>query len=263
SCTAFPPTAFPLASLAADEAGSPHHLDHGASLATIVLGAVAVATGRSEPANAEDARLLWESIGVARDPLSSTVTVLGLPGDDSPLGAWLDAARRVSEPVTLTLADLRRWPRPPLPADRPAFVVENPSLLAEAATGGWDGPPLVCSCGRPTVAVVTLLRQLGATSVPLFQHADFDPAGLAITAWLQEKAGTVPWRMTAADYLVAARSREATFDAVPPTPWDPELGEAMAERQIALYEEDVRATILAAAATASRAPCAGGRVRSG
>lgn len=246
-----PADGLPLASLAADAAGGPHGLDRGRPLAAIVLDAVAVSAGRARPTNAEEARLLWESVGVAPDPLSSTVTALGLPGDASPLGDWLHAAGGASEPVTLTLANLRRWPRPPLPPDRLAVVVENPSLLAEAAAARWDGPPLICSSGQPTVAVLTLLRQLGAAGAPIHQHADLDPAGLAITAWLQQQAGTIPWRMTAADYLSAVRTGQVSFTAVPPTPWDPALGEAMAERGVAVYEEDVRRDILAAAARTS------------
>jgi uncharacterized protein (TIGR02679 family) len=238
-----------LASLAADEAGGPHGLDRGRALAATVLDAVALGTGQAKPATAEDARLLWESVGVVPDPLSSTVTVLGLSGDASPLGRWLDAARAASEPVVLTLANLRRWPRPPLPSDQPAVVVENPSLLAEAAPR-WCGPPLVCSSGRPTVAVVVLLRQLGAAGAPLYQHADFDPAGLAITAWLAARAGTMPWHMTAGDYLAAVRTGGATFGAVPETPWDPGLAVAMTARGVAVYEEDVRQDLLEAARAA-------------
>lgn len=241
---ALPADGVVLANLATDLAGTPHELDHGRSLATIVLEAVAVATGRSRPSTAEDARALWESVGVAPDPLSSTVTVLGLPGDAGPLGGWLQATHRASEPVSLTLANLRRWPVPPLPAAGVAVVVENPSVLADAAAVGWDGPPLVCSSGRPSVAVVTLLRQLGAGGARLHQHADFDPAGVGITAWLQERAGTLPWRMTADDYLAARPDREPSFDTVPPTPWDPALRAAMAGRRIAVYEEDVRHRLL-------------------
>ncbi len=246
-----PADGLPLASLAADEAGSPHGLDRGRALAATVLDAVALATGQPKPSTAEEARCLWESVGVVPDPLSSTVTVLGLSGDPSPLGAWLDAARAASEPVVLTLATLRRWPRPPLPPDQPAFVVENPSLLAEAAAR-WHGPPLVCSSGRPTVAVVVLLRQLGAAGAPLCQHADFDPVGLAITEWLRARAGTTPWRMTAEDYQAAARPGAASFGAVPPTPWDPRLAEVMAACRVAVYEEDVRRGLLEAASVAWR-----------
>lgn len=107
---------------------------------------------------------------------------------------------RCEQPVVLTLAQLRRWHVSPLPPSSFAHVVENPSVVVDAASRGWDGPVLVCSSGRPSVAVVTLLRQLGASGATLAQHADFDAAGLAITSWLAERAGTTPWRMGVRDY---------------------------------------------------------------
>ena len=75
------------------------------------------------------------------------------------------------------------------------FVVENPSLLAEAATGGWSGPPLVCSSGWPNVAVLTLLRQLRASGCSLHLHADWDEAGCGVVRLLAERTGGVPWEM--------------------------------------------------------------------
>ncbi|HVM01514.1 MAG TPA: TIGR02679 family protein [Acidimicrobiales bacterium] len=235
-----------LAAFASDVAGDPHALDRGRRVAAVVLDAVALATGSPLAASAESARDLWESVGVAPDPLSSTVLALGLPGAAAPgpLGPWLAAAAAASEPVVLTLAQLRRWPVPPLPADAVAYVVENPSLVAEAARTGWTGrPPLVCSSGRPTVAVVTLLRQLGAAGAELRQHADFDAAGLSITAWLAERAGTTPWRMTAADYA-APPGAPGPPGALPPTPWDPALQRAMSDAGAPVYEEQLRGALL-------------------
>lgn len=245
---ALPADGVPLAALAADVLGDPHALDRGRRLAALVLDAVAMTAGLAPAGDAEAARELWERVGVAPDPLSSTVLVLGLRGSgDGPLGPWLDATCAMSEPVVLTLAQLRRWPLPPLPATGSAYVVENPSLVAEAASAGWSGPPLVCSSGRPTVAVVTLLRQLGSGGAPLYQHADFDPAGLSITAWLADRAGTIPWRMTAADYLAAAGPAEGPASwSVPETPWDPSLREAMMGVGRVVYEEQLRADLLAA-----------------
>jgi uncharacterized protein (TIGR02679 family) len=185
-----------LAVLADKHTGDPHALDRGRSLAAIVLDAIVCAGGLGKPRDAEDVRATWESAGVVPDQLSSTVLALGLPGGDStPVGRWLTAAAAAGEPVVLTLSTLRRWPRPALPSDSSAFVFENPSVIAEAAREHWSGPPLICSSGRPTVAVVTLLRQLGAGGATLYQHADLDPAGLAITDWLRERAGTTPWQM--------------------------------------------------------------------
>lgn len=153
------------------------------------------------------------------------------------------AARAASEPVVLTLAQLRRWPLAPLATDQVAYVVENPSLVADAARRNWSGPPLVCSSGRPTVAVVTLLRQLAVHGATLYQHADFDPAGLAMTAWIADRAGTVPWRMTSRDYLaavVAPPNGQDPVGAVPDTPWDPLLGVVMRESGARVYEEQLR-----------------------
>lgn len=235
-----------LAAFASDVAGDPHALDRGRRVAAVVLDAVALSTGAPLPGSAESVRDLWESVGVAPDPLSSTVLALGLPGAGAPdpLGPWLDEAAAAGEPVVLTLAQLRRWPVPALPAHAVAYVVENPSLVAEAARTGWTGrPPLVCSSGRPTVAVVTVLRQLGAAGAQLRQHADFDAAGLSITAWLAERAGTTPWRMTAADY--ASRSGDPRpSGALPPTPWDPALHGAMSGAGVPVYEEQLRAELL-------------------
>jgi uncharacterized protein (TIGR02679 family) len=254
---ALPADGVALAALAADHAGDPHALDHGRSVAAIVLDAVAAAVGADRPTDAEAARLLWEAVGVAPDPLSSTVMALGLPGGDAtPLDRWLAAAAACGEVVVLSLANLRRWPVRPLAPGACAVTFENPSLIAEAA-GDWTGPPLVCSSGRPTVAVVTLLRQLGAGGATLYQHADFDTTGLAITAWLAQRAGTVPWRMTSGDYLAAvAGSGPTTAPAgsLPPTPWDPALAEAVRRHGVAVFEEAIRRSLLD---DARRLPSAG------
>ena len=246
---ALPADGIGLAALAADVLGDPHALDRGRATATLVLDAVAVTRHRARATDAEAARLLWEEVGVVPDPLSSTVLVLGLAlAGDHPLGSVSAAG----EPVVLTLSQLRRWPVDPLPAGGAAFVVENPSLVAEAASRGWDGPPLLCSSGRPTIAVVSLVRQLRAGGAEVFQHADFDPAGLGITNWLAQRAGTIPWCMGAAEYLAAVatnRERVALAGALSPAPWDPELVETMAAHGVAVYEEEIRADLLSAIAS--------------
>lgn len=239
-----------LAVLANDVAGDPHALDPGRSLSSLVLNGIACATGGEEARDAESARALWESAGVVPDVLSSSVLVLGLPGgNENPLGRWLAAAAEVSEPVVLTLATLRRWPPRPLPADSTAYVVENPSLIADAAARGWLGPPLICSSGRPSVATVSLLRRLGSEGAQLRQHADFDHAGLGITAWMADRAGTIPWRMSAADYAGGAtrlRSAHRHSAVIPATPWDPTLQLEMSRCGVAVYEEEIRDELLAA-----------------
>lgn len=234
---ALPAEGVGLASLAADVLGDAHALDRGRPTAGYVLDALAAVRGRHRATDAEGARLLWEEAGVVPDPLSSTVLVVGLRPADA------------GEPAVLTLAQIRRRPFPPLPAGDVAFVVENPALMSEAAARGWSGPPLVCSSGRPSIAVVTLLRQLGTAGAALAQHADFDSGGLSITNWLTARAGTTPWRMTAADYLAAVavrRDRVPISGRLPPSPWNPALREAMAEHGVAVHEEEIRADVLSA-----------------
>jgi uncharacterized protein (TIGR02679 family) len=254
---ALPADGIGLAALADDALGDPHGLDRNRTTAALVLEAAAIAQGRDRPTDAEGIRALWEEVGVVPDPLSSTVLALGVGVNsvaDDPLGVWLGAAAAASEPVALTLAQLRRWPVAPLPAGAVGYVVENPSLLAEAASGRWSGPPIICSSGRPTLAAVTLLRQLSADGAIVAQHADFDPTGLGITAWLAERAGTRPWRMGKRHYraaLAASRPRLPIPGAIPATPWDPPLHVAMADTRLAVYEEELRHELLDAMARSS------------
>lgn len=246
---ALPADGIPLPALANDHAHDPHALDPGRRLSAVVLDALATTLGQPAPADSEAARALWETFGVAPDPHSSTVLAFGVPGgDDTPVRRWLAAAQLAQEPVVLSLSNLRRWPLPALPVASELFVVENPSLVTEAARVGL-GSPLVCSSGRPTIATVTLLRQLGAGGATLYQHADFDPAGLSITGWLAERAGTVPWRMTSSDYLAAATvtgSQPTFVTTVPRTPWDPALQADVEHLGVAVYEEELREDLLRA-----------------
>ena len=234
-----------LASLANDATGDPHALDYGRTLSGMVLDAIACAFEYPKAGDAETARSLWEMAGVVPDPHSSTVLALGVSGDDrTALGRWLVACAAVGEPAVLSLAQLRRWPVHPVAADQPVFVVENPSIIAEASLS-WNGPPLICSSGRPTIATVTLIRQLAAAGATVYQHADFDPTGLAITAWLAERAACIPWKMTRADYLVSLSSAAPVFTGEPPeTPWDPVLQPVMSKHRRALYEEEIRHQLL-------------------
>jgi uncharacterized protein (TIGR02679 family) len=241
-----------LASLANDVTGDPHALDHGRTLSGMVLDAIAYAFDHPKAGDAEAARSLWEMVGVVPDPHSSTVLALGVQGDErTALGRWLAACAAVGEPAVLSLAQLRRWPVPPAPTDGCVHVVENPSIIAEASPA-WDGPPLVCSSGRPTIAAVTLIRHLAAAGATVYQHADFDPTGLAITAWLAGRTGCVPWKMTAAEYLSSLSPTAPQFLGEPPeTPWDPELQAIMSEHRRALYEEEIRLQLLQSMSTTS------------
>ena len=149
-----------LAAFADDRLADPHALDRGSVVESLVLDALSMVLGQPRPRDAEAVRQLWERVGVVPDPLSSAVTVLGLrPRGGDALSKWLRLCADASEPTVVTLAQLRRWPPAPLHASEVTYVVENPSLLSHAAAEMWTGAPIICSSGRPTVAVVTLIRQ--------------------------------------------------------------------------------------------------------
>ncbi len=247
--TQVPQAGMPLATFANVTLGDSHALDHGQPLARLVVTAIADAANEPRPDSAEDARALWELVGVNPDPLSSNALSIGLGvGVDHPLASILTSHRAAAEPIILTLSQLKRWPIDPLPTDRSAFVVENPAIVAAAASQAWDGPPIICSSGRPSIAVVSLLRQLGALGALIHQHADFDVAGLSITAWLSSCAGTTPWLMTANAYraaIGAQRDRPDLGGVVPATPWDPALAGVMAHHGHAVYEEELTDHLLA------------------
>lgn len=243
-----PDGGIPLATFANETLGDSHALDHGQPLARLVVAAIADAAAEPRPEGAEDARTMWELVGVNPDPLSSNVLSLGLAvSEGHALAPILTSHRTEAEPAILTLSQIRRWPIDPLPADRHAFVVENPAVVAAAASRNWDGPPIICSSGRPSIAVVTLLRQLGAHGATLLQHADFDAAGLSITAWLSDRAGTTPWLMTADAYRTAVavqRERPRLSGAALAAPWEPGLAVAMQRQGVAVYEEELAAGLL-------------------
>ena len=249
--THVPQGGIPLATFANATLGDSHALDHGQPLARLVVAAIADAANEARPDSAEDARALWELVGVNPDPLSSNALSIGLAvGANHPLAPILTSHSAAAEPVILTLSQIERWPIDPLPADHCAYVVENPAIVAAAANQSWDGPPIICSSGRPSIAVVSLLRQLGAHGAALHQHADFDAAGLSITAWLSSRAGTTPWLMTANAYRTAIgmqRDRPQLGGVLPATPWDPELADAMGKHGHAVYEEELTEYLLAEA----------------
>lgn len=243
------PVSLPV--LAASVLGDPHALDPGTALAPLVLGALAERLGLAAPRSAEEARTVWTATGVVADELSSRVVVLGLRSGrprsplDTALGAFADAG----EPAAVTLAQLRRWPV--ALAGAAVRVVENPSVVAEAARaqdGGPDGgPPLVCTSGWPNVAVMTLLRQLVAAGATLRCHADFDPPGILILRHLVTRLGAEPWAMGRSDYLLAVTRARVTFaGSVADTPWDPGLAQAMRHHRRAVFEEDVSGTLVGA-----------------
>jgi uncharacterized protein (TIGR02679 family) len=201
----------------------------------LVLRALAAWQAMPAPANSEQERALWESVGVVPDDLASQVLVLNVPASGGLVGSWLTEARRVGVPMRITLHQLRLAPLK-LDCDE-VSVCENPAVLrAAAATLGADARPLVCTEGVPSAAVHALLQ--GAPDTAIRWRNDFDWAGVRLTAAaLGRYPNAVAWRMTSEDYRSAAGSGPVLLGVPTDTPWDPLLRDAMRQAGRAVMEE--------------------------
>lgn len=238
-----------IAVLAAAVCGDAKSLNDGQPLATIVLRALALLTGAQMPANAAERRELWERHGVVCDPLSSHVLCLNLPVASQPgIGTAVAAYRDAGEPMRLTLRALRRFPLRLEPRST-IFVCENPTVVSAAAEAlGPDCAPLVCTEGRPALAVHRLLEQAASDNCQLRYHGDFDWPGVAMATDAVHRYRAAPWRLAACDYRAALASHapaKRLEGAGSPAPWDPDLQPAMWAAGLVVEEEAVIADLLA------------------
>jgi uncharacterized protein (TIGR02679 family) len=221
--------------LAASVTGDAHALDDGKPLATLVLRALVAVV----PDSAAGRRTVWDGVGVLADTVSTSVLTLGLrPLAGGPRERMLRAAADVGDPVPIT-----PWLLHKLEVSvghRQVLVVENPSVLEAFAVRHGGRFSVVCTSGWPSNVAVDLLHRLSAR---LSYHGDFDWRGVEICGWLRQQVGVVPWRMTEQDYRAAPgggplEGRPASTD------WDPSLADAMAERGVAVHEEQVIRSLL-------------------
>lgn len=229
-----------LGRFAADVLGKAHALDDGTPLCTLVFGAVRVLGAAPEGSGAGWRRMVWASVGLARDELSSTVLTLGLPGDPATgSGRALDAWRGFGQPVALTLRQLRTEP-PHWPTGLTVSVCENPSVIAAAADRlGPRTGPIVCTSGQPGAAVLLLVDQLARAGAQFRYHGDFDWYGIRIANFVRRHCEWEPWRFGCDDYLAAAAAHNGhRLTGMPIVPaWDARLGEAMARIGCQVEEE--------------------------
>ncbi|MEW1838317.1 TIGR02679 family protein [Nonomuraea angiospora] len=236
-----------LPALAAAVTHNTKALNHGISLSTLVVRALATRAGIPKPTTAEERRDLWDRFDVILDDLASRVLVLNLPADGTGLGEWLTGAARFGTPFYVTLHQIINHP---ITIAAPVvYVCENPAVLRRAA--GELGPkalPLVCTEGRPSTAFHRLARTIAADGGELRYHGDFDWPGIAIATNVFERHEARPWRMSAADYLGGLATGDDHVKLVGrqiPSPWDPRLSQAMCEHSKAVYEEAVADPLLA------------------
>ncbi|MBO0804820.1 MAG: TIGR02679 family protein [Nocardiopsaceae bacterium] len=236
-----------LAELAAAVTGDTHALDHGTTLATLVLRALASRADLPRPASTEDRREVWDAAGVIVDDLASRVLVLNLPARGKGLGEWLSGAAALGVPFYVTLQQLVA-----MPVTVPAATVrvcENPAVLRRAAGAlGASSSPLICAEGRPSTAFHRLAAAVVSGGGSLEYHGDFDWPGVSIAAAVIGRHGARPWRFSATDYLAGVRAGDdyvALSGTAQATPWDPPLAEAMAATGRVVYEESVADDLIA------------------
>ena len=239
-----------LAALASQVTGTAHGFDDTTLASSLLLRAAALALDRPVPESAADRRELWGALGVATDLLSGTVLAWQLrPAGSDDWSRMLRTRADLGLVTHLTLHELAAaapaaWAEPA----RTVSVCENPQVMQAAVRAG-TATPLLCLSGNPASAGTQLLRRLIADGVPVRYHGDFDWPGVAIAGRVIRQ-GIRPWRMSAGDYLAAVADLDESH-AVPltgrpePTPWDPLLAAAMAERGLAVHEEFVLAGLLA------------------
>ncbi|MGW8881329.1 TIGR02679 family protein [Streptomyces mirabilis] len=243
---AHPAGILPLPVLAEWATGDTKALVPGSPLEQLVLRALAQRTGGDIPRERAGRRALWESAGAIADDLASQVLVLNIGAEgDTVVCDWLRDAADFGIPFRLTLHQLAT--APVVPAARTIFVCENPAVLRAAAGELQDtSAALVCTEGVASAACHKLLGDAVRAGARLHWRADFDWAGLRITAGAVARHGARPWRMTAADYTAALSKGESTPLAGPPaaSPWDPELARAMAESGSTVMEERLLPALL-------------------
>jgi uncharacterized protein (TIGR02679 family) len=237
-----------LAELAAATTGDTKALNHGTTLSTLVLRALAIRASTSRPGSTEQRRELWDSWGVIVDDLASRVLVLNLAASGDGLGEWLSDARIRGVPFYVTLQQLIAMPVAPL-ARTTVHVCENPAVLRRAAADlGPRSRPLICTEGQPSTAFHRLATAITDASGTLRYHGDFDWPGIAIANSVIMRHKASPWRMSATDYQEATRedADHVRLSGIPqPTDWDPALTDAMTAVGRAVYEESVADPLIA------------------
>lgn len=237
----------PLAGVAARFCEDSHALDPDRPLSTLVLRGLALRQGIALPVRAPERRALWSQFGVVCDELSAPVLTfnLGVTGPAT-LAALVQQASLAAQPLHLTTRLLWTTPWQKLSFPPRAFVCENPTIIALAASRlGERCPPLICIDGEPKTAARLLLRALRNGGVTLHYHGDFDWAGVAIADRIIREFSAIPWKFDAEAYGDALRYRGRPLLGTPvPTPWASNLRDKMAESKRAYDEELLADTLL-------------------
>ncbi|MFJ2668742.1 TIGR02679 domain-containing protein [Nocardia fluminea] len=219
-----------LGQLAAEATGDAHALDHTSELGRAVARLIAATTGTPLPTRpGREWRATWLAAGVRCDTVSSRVLTLNVPLD-------LTAAARPGTPVWLTLRDiLGSWAFQHKLTE--LFVCENPTVVEAAADElGARCPPMVCTDGIPSLAVLDLLAGAAEAGVTIRVRADVDRAGFVVVATVGTAADDAePWRFDTTTYA----EHFGLADAAPVT-----LRELWEQHGLDLHEEAILGLLL-------------------
>ncbi|MCO5971742.1 TIGR02679 family protein [Actinoallomurus soli] len=207
-------------------------------LADLVLRALRLWQGASQPSDRAAERRIWNDAGVLVDDLTSQVLVLNLRvAEEHAVARWLGEAAAGGLPFRATLQQLMSGPL--TPQAREVFVCQSPAVVrAAAARLGAGCATLVCTEGRASVACRRLLTAAVVAGARIRWHSDFDWAALRMTAAAVHRYAALPWRMGAEDYLEAVRTARDPLRGVrTATPWDERLAIEMARERCAVRED--------------------------
>ncbi|TQK53284.1 uncharacterized protein (TIGR02679 family) [Brevibacillus sp. AG162] len=205
------PTAYiRLPVLSTHMTGYPHAFDMNSPLGRLLLYALCYIGGKNAPTNSEDIMQILYDHRILRDDLSSQVVVSGICGKND----WGSSeVGNKKEVVSLPLRTVVRCTdfEPYLQKEPPkrVWIVENPSVFS-SLLDQWEHefeerplPPLVCSSGQFSLAVLALCDRLVSAGCQLHYSGDFDPEGfqMAVRLWRRYGAGNILfWRYTPEDY---------------------------------------------------------------
>jgi uncharacterized protein (TIGR02679 family) len=253
-----------LALFAQRTSGDPHNLDPGRPAGRLLLQALSDLAGTNIPLPGQgrvQELYLYQNAGLLVDTISSNVAVFHLSAaknlDGSPDLFITAAGARI---LLLPLCQLLQW-QALSPATPDIYVIENPQVFEEVianlqashnpnSTHPTATPPtLICTSGWPSVAALTLLDLLLASSPAnrLHYSGDFDIKGLQIAAYLLERylQRCHPWHIDTPAYTYAmqadgitAQERDLQMLDALPNVFGPVV-EAMREQGKWAYQEGI------------------------
>lgn len=210
------PTAYiRLPVLSTHMTGNPHAFDMNSPLGRLLLYALCYIGGKNAPTNSEDIMQILYDHRIMRDDLSSQVVVSGICGKNDWGSSEVGSKKEV---VSLPLRTVVRCTdfEPYLQEEPPkrVWIVENPSVFS-SLLDQWEHefeerplPPLVCSSGQFSLAVLALCDRLVSAGCQLHYSGDFDPEGfqMAVRLWRRYGAGNILfWRYTPEDYAAVTQ----------------------------------------------------------